>query len=232
MIYLLFQFLDSHRDAHFHYVPVLNLLRYLTFRTGLSFVTGYIVAVGMGSRFIRWMRTKQGKGQPIRTDGVERHLLEKKGTPTMGGFMILAGLMVGTLLWSDLTNIYVWVVLMVTAAYGGLGFMDDYEKVTKQTVAGVSSRMKLLVQFLVAAVAVPDHPLRPENARSGGAHLGRLPDLQGSPAEPRLVLCDLRHGVHRRLLQRGEPDRRPGRPRHRAGDDRSRRLRLHRLYRG
>jgi phospho-N-acetylmuramoyl-pentapeptide-transferase len=150
MIYLLFQSLD----AHHHYVPVLNLLRYLTFRTGLAFVTGYVVAVAMGSRFIRWMRTKQGKGQPIRTDGVERHVLEKKGTPTMGGFMILAGLTVGTLLWADLSNIYVWVVLLVTGAYGGLGFMDDYEKVTKQSVAGVSSRMKLLVQFLVAAVAV------------------------------------------------------------------------------
>jgi phospho-N-acetylmuramoyl-pentapeptide-transferase len=150
MFYLIFQSLD----AHHHYVPVLNLLRYLTFRTGLAFITGYGVAVGMGSRFIRWMRTKQGKGQPIRTDGIERHVLEKKGTPTMGGFMILAGLMVGTLLWADIANVYVWVVLMVTAAYGALGFLDDYEKVTKQTVAGVSSRMKLLVQFLIAGVAV------------------------------------------------------------------------------
>ncbi len=150
MFYLLFQSLD----AHHHYVPVLNLLRYLTFRTGLSLATGYVVAVAMGSRFIRWMRTKQGKGQPIRTDGIERHILEKKGTPTMGGFMILAGLMVGALLWADLKNVYVWVVLLVTAAYGGLGFLDDYEKVTKQTASGVSGRMKLLVQFLIAALAV------------------------------------------------------------------------------
>ena len=150
MLYLIYQSLD----AHHHYFPVANLLRYLTFRTGLAFITGYIVAVAMGSRFIRWMRTKQGKGQPIRTDGIERHVLEKKGTPTMGGFMILAGVLVGALLWADLKNIYVWVVLMVTAAYGSLGFMDDYEKVSKQTVAGVSSRMKLLVQFLVAGIAV------------------------------------------------------------------------------
>jgi phospho-N-acetylmuramoyl-pentapeptide-transferase len=150
MFYLLFQSLD----AHHHYVPVVNLLRYLTFRGGLSFVTGYVVAVAMGSRFIRFMRAKQGKGQPIRTDGIERHVLEKKGTPTMGGLMILAGLLVGTLLWADLRNIYIWVVLMVTAAYGVLGFLDDYEKVTKQTVAGVSGKMKLAIQFAVAALAV------------------------------------------------------------------------------
>jgi len=150
MFLLLFQALD----AHHHHVPVLNLLRYLTFRTGLSLATGYLIAIAMGSRFIRWMRSKQGKGQPIRTDGVARHIVEKKGTPTMGGFMILAGLVVGALLWSDLRNVYVWVVLMVTVAYGALGFLDDYEKVTKQSVAGVSGRMKLGVQFLVAALAV------------------------------------------------------------------------------
>jgi phospho-N-acetylmuramoyl-pentapeptide-transferase len=150
MFYLLFQSLD----AHHHYVPVVNLLLYLTFSGGLAFVTGYVVAVAMGSRFIRFMRTKQGKGQPIRTDGIERHVLEKKGTPTMGGLMILAGVLVGTLLWADLKNVYIWVVLMVTASYGVLGFLDDYEKVTKQTVAGVSGRMKLAIQFLVAALAV------------------------------------------------------------------------------
>jgi hypothetical protein len=85
------------RLGHEH-VPVLNLLKYLTFRTGMSMLTAYIVAVAMGSRFIRWMKAKQGKGQPIRTDGIERHVTEKAGTPTMGGFMILAGLFVGSLL--------------------------------------------------------------------------------------------------------------------------------------
>lgn len=107
----------------------------------------------MGSRFIRWMRARQGKGQPIRSDGIERHVLEKKGTPTMGGFMILAGLVVGTLIWADLSNLYVWVVLMVTAGYGLLGFMDDYAKVTKQTTAGLSGRQKLLAQFVIAFAA-------------------------------------------------------------------------------
>ena len=150
MFYLLYVKLAEHQ----HYVPLLNLLKYLTFRTGLALFTGQIVAVAMGSRFIRWMKSKQGKGQPIRSDGPESHILEKAGTPTMGGFMILAGMLVGTLLWADLRNPYVWTVLLVTAGYGVLGFLDDYSKVTKQTVAGIRGSMKLLIQFAIAAVAV------------------------------------------------------------------------------
>ena len=150
MLYLLYQWLAGHH----HYVPVLNLLKYLTFRTGMAVFTAQVVVVAMGSRFIRWMQARQGKGQPIRTDGIERHVIEKAGTPTMGGFMILAGLLVGTLLWSDLSNLYVWVVVLVTVGFGVLGFLDDYAKVTKQTTAGVSGKVKLLVQFLVALVAV------------------------------------------------------------------------------
>jgi phospho-N-acetylmuramoyl-pentapeptide-transferase len=164
MLYLLYQHLSGLGE----HIPFVNLFKYLTFRSGMAMVTAYIVAVAMGSRFIRWMRSKQGKGQPIRTDGIERHVLEKSGTPTMGGFMILAGLLVGTLLWADLTNIHVWVVMLVTAAYGVLGFLDDYAKVTKQTSAGLSSVQKLIVQFGVAVVAVvllivfaPKSPMTP-----------------------------------------------------------------------
>ena len=150
----MFYFLYQSLNAHDHYVPVLNLLRYLTFRTGLSLFTAQLVVAAMGSRFIAWMRAKQGRGQPIRADGPESHVIEKAGTPTMGGFMILAGLLVGTLLWSDLENVYVWVAILVTAGYGLLGFLDDYAKVTRQTSAGVSGRMKLLFQFAIALVAV------------------------------------------------------------------------------
>ena len=153
MFYLLYTYVSNGGLHGMHYVPFLNLLRYLTFRTGMSLVTAQLVVGLMGSRFINWMRAKQGRGQPIRKDGIERHVIEKAGTPTMGGFMILAGLGVGTLLWADLRSIYVWVVLAVTAAYGALGFVDDYAKVTKQTTAGVSSQMKLLIQFLVAGLA-------------------------------------------------------------------------------
>ena len=149
MFFLLYQQLDPHQ----HYIPLLNLMRYLTFRTGMALFTAQLVCVLMGSRFIRWIQAKQGRGQPIRSEGIERHVIEKKGTPTMGGFMILAGVVVGTLLWADLSNPYVWTVLFVTASYGVLGFLDDYAKVTKQTTAGVSSAMKLLVQLLVAAAA-------------------------------------------------------------------------------
>ena len=136
------------------HIPILNLMKYLTFRTGMSLFTAQLVVVAMGSRFIRWMQAKQGKGQPIRKEGIERHILEKSGTPTMGGVMILAGLLVSTLLWADLSNVYVWAVLLVTAGYGFLGFTDDYAKVTKQTTAGVSSQLRLVMEIAIALAAV------------------------------------------------------------------------------
>ncbi len=136
------------------HAPLLNLMKYITFRTGMALFTAQLVVVLMGSRFIRWMQAKQGRGQPIRTDGIERHILEKSGTPTMGGVMILAGLFTGALIWCDLSNVYVWAVLMVTAGFGLLGFMDDYAKVTRQSSAGVSGRLRLLVEALLAGLAV------------------------------------------------------------------------------
>jgi phospho-N-acetylmuramoyl-pentapeptide-transferase len=149
MLFLLIHMLE----AHGQHVPILNLFRYLTFRTGAAVFTAQAVVGLMGDRFINWMRKKQGRGQPIRSDGIERHVIEKVGTPTMGGFMILAGLIVGTLIWGDLANPFVWVVLMVTVAYGALGFLDDYAKVTKQTTAGVSGWLKIAIQFGVAGLA-------------------------------------------------------------------------------
>ncbi|CAN5184577.1 phospho-N-acetylmuramoyl-pentapeptide-transferase [soil metagenome] len=149
MFYWLYQQFGGH-----DYVPVLNLLKYITFRTGLALFTAQIVVTAMGSRFIRWMQAKQGKGQPIRTDGIERHVVEKAGTPTMGGFMILAGILVGTLLWGDLTDVYVWMVIAVTASFGFLGFLDDYAKVTKQTTEGVSGRLRLILELVFAGLAV------------------------------------------------------------------------------
>ncbi|MDQ0462260.1 phospho-N-acetylmuramoyl-pentapeptide-transferase [Caulobacter ginsengisoli] len=150
MLFLLHQWLSGFGE----HIPAANLLKYLTFRSGMAMITGYVVAVAMGSRFIGWMKAKQGKGQPIRAEGIARHVVEKAGTPTMGGFMILAGILVGSMLWADLSNVHVWLVLGVTAAYGLLGFLDDYAKVTKQTTAGVSSGMKLLIQTVVAVAAV------------------------------------------------------------------------------
>ena len=149
MFYLLYlQFADLAQDY-----PLLNLLQYQTVRVGLALFTGLIVAIAMGSRFIDWMRAKQGRGQPIRKDGPESHLLNKQGTPTMGGLMILAGVFAGTLLWADLTNPFVWVALLVTGGYGLLGFLDDYDKVTKQHHAGLTGKQKLAAQFAVALIA-------------------------------------------------------------------------------
>ncbi len=150
MLYLIYEHLVArHLD-----VPGRKLLRYLTFRGVMAVATAQLVVVAMGSRFIRWMRARQGKGQPIRSDGPERHILEKAGTPTMGGLMLLAGISVATLLWADLANIYVWVVLLVTLSFGALGFLDDYAKVTRQTTAGLSGRMRLAVEAGVAILAV------------------------------------------------------------------------------
>ena len=132
----------------------LNLVRYISFRAGAASATALLIGLLLGPKFISWLRVRQGKGQPIREDGIQRHIVEKAGTPTMGGLMFLAGITVATLLWADLTNIYIWVVLAVTLAFGGLGFLDDYAKVTKQTTAGISGRMRLAVEASIAVIAV------------------------------------------------------------------------------
>ncbi|SNB56239.1 Phospho-N-acetylmuramoyl-pentapeptide-transferase [Arboricoccus pini] len=139
------------------HVTFFNLFRYLTFRTGGAVMTALFLSFLIGPPLIRWLRTVQRGGQPIRLDGPESHLLTKQGTPTMGGMMILAALAVSTLLWADLRNGYVWIVLFVTLGYGGLGFADDWLKVTKRHTGGLSGRLKLLGQAvigLVAAIAV------------------------------------------------------------------------------
>ena len=150
MFYLLYEHVTS---LHQHW-PLINLMKYQTVRIFLAMITAMIVAVAMGSRFIRWMRARQGKGQPIREDGPSTHLLTKKGTPTMGGLMILAGIAVGTILWVDPHSAAAWVVFGVTMAYGLLGFIDDYAKVTRQTSAGLTSIQKLVAQIAIAVVAV------------------------------------------------------------------------------
>ncbi|HWJ75014.1 MAG TPA: phospho-N-acetylmuramoyl-pentapeptide-transferase [Kaistia sp.] len=130
----------------------LNVFRYITFRVGGATMTALIVVFLFGPTIIRALRMKQGKGQPIREDGPQSHLLTKKGTPTMGGLMILFGLIVSTLLWANLASFYVWIVLGVTVGFGLIGFYDDYLKVTKQSHKGFSGRSRLLVEFVIAAI--------------------------------------------------------------------------------
>ena len=132
---------------------ILNLFRYLTFRTGAAVMTALIISFIVGPPLIRWLRSKQGRGQPIRDDGPQTHIIKKQGTPTMGGFMILLALSVSTLLWADLSNGFVWAVLLVTAGFGLIGFADDYLKVTRANVAGLPGRLKLVLEVIVAVVA-------------------------------------------------------------------------------
>ncbi len=146
MFYWLTEFSDK--------VSFLNVFRYITFRTGGAIVTALVFVFLFGSPIIDLLRLKQGKGQPIRTDGPQSHLVTKKGTPTMGGLMILSGLLVSTLLWANPTSPYVWIVLGVTLSFGLIGFYDDYLKVTKQTHAGFAGRTRLLAEALIAVVAV------------------------------------------------------------------------------
>jgi phospho-N-acetylmuramoyl-pentapeptide-transferase len=145
-------------------LSVLNVFRYLTFRSAGAVVTALIFVFLFGPTIINLLRIKQGKGQPIRADGPESHLVTKTGTPTMGGLMILSGLLVSTLLWANLANAYVWVVLAVTLCFGLVGFYDDYLKVTKQTHDGFSGRTRLMAETLIAVTAC--YAL---------AHLGRVP---------------------------------------------------------
>lgn len=130
-----------------------NLFRYLTFRTGGALLTALFIAFVLGPSVIRWLKARQRDGQPIREDGPEGHLLTKKGTPTMGGVLILLALSISTLLWADLSNLYVWVILFVTVAFGLLGFADDYLKLTRRNHKGLPGRYKLLGQFAVAFIA-------------------------------------------------------------------------------
>ena len=121
-------------------IGAFNVFRYITFRTGGAVMTALLVSFWMGPGLIRWLKRKQREGQPIRLDGPESHLLTKKGTPTMGGTLILAALTTATLLWADLANGYVWVVLIVTLGYGLLGFFDDYLSLTRRSCGGLPGR--------------------------------------------------------------------------------------------
>jgi len=129
--------------------PVLNLFRYLTFRTGGAIMTALIISFVMGPRVINWLKSRQGSASNIREDVPDTHL-KKAGTPTMGGFLILLSISVSTLLWADTTNAYVWIVLIVTIGFGAVGFADDYLKLSRKNSKGLSGRLKLLFQLIIS----------------------------------------------------------------------------------
>ncbi|WP_377512947.1 phospho-N-acetylmuramoyl-pentapeptide-transferase [Octadecabacter sp. R77987] len=129
-----------------------NLFNYITFRAGGAFITALLFGFMFGPPLINVLRRRQGKGQPIRDDGPEGHFV-KAGTPTMGGLLIVGALLTATLLWARWDNPFVWMVLFVTMSFALIGFADDYAKVSKQTTAGVSSKVRLLLGFVIAGVA-------------------------------------------------------------------------------
>ncbi|AQX20035.1 phospho-N-acetylmuramoyl-pentapeptide-transferase [Bartonella sp. WD16.2] len=134
------------------WLPGVNVFRYITFRTVLAMLTSGLIVFLFGPSIIASLKVRQGKGQPIRADGPQTHF-KKAGTPTMGGLMILSGIVVSTLLWCNLSNIYLWVSLLVMLSFGIIGFYDDYLKVTKQTDKGFSGKARLGLEFLIATTA-------------------------------------------------------------------------------
>jgi phospho-N-acetylmuramoyl-pentapeptide-transferase len=145
MLFWLAEYLD--------FAGILNLFRYLTFRAGAAVTTALIIGMLIGPKFISMLRVRQGKGQPIRDDGPQTHLA-KVGTPTMGGLMILTAISISMLLWMDLSNLYIWACLIVMVGFGIVGFLDDYDKVKKRSHKGVSGKVRLLFEFLIAGAAV------------------------------------------------------------------------------
>jgi phospho-N-acetylmuramoyl-pentapeptide-transferase len=134
--------------------PLFNLFKYITFRTGGAILTALLLSFFMGPKVISWLKSQQKHGQPIRLDGPESHLLTKKGTPTMGGLLILIAFTFSTLLWSTFDNPYVWIVLLVTLGFGALGAIDDYLKLTKASSKGLPGKLKLVGQIIISTIAI------------------------------------------------------------------------------
>jgi phospho-N-acetylmuramoyl-pentapeptide-transferase len=150
---------------------LLNLIRYISFRAGAASATALAIGLLLGPWFISYLRVRQGKGQPIRADGPQSHLA-KRGTPTMGGLLILIAMVSSVLLWMEIANVYVWACLLVAAGFGFIGFLDDYDKVKKAHHAGLRGRTRLALEFGIAGVATY------LMVKAGGTNL-YLPFVQG-----------------------------------------------------
>jgi phospho-N-acetylmuramoyl-pentapeptide-transferase len=145
---MLYHLLTSLAETHIFF----NLFNYLTFRTGLAIMTSLVICFIIAKPMINWLKLKQKEGQPIRKDGPETHL-SKAGTPTMGGLMILISVTISTLLWSDLSNPFIWYALLVMVGYGAIGFADDFLKLTKRNTKGLPGKIKIVAQFVIGAIA-------------------------------------------------------------------------------
>lgn len=138
----------------FNVISAPDQLNTIYSRAFMAFFVALILALSYGDRLIKFLHHHQSKGQPIREDGPKTHLLTKKGTPTMGGLLILGGALLSILLCADLCNPLVWITIAVLLVYGFVGFVDDYVKVTKQTANAMTAKMKLVLQFSTALAAV------------------------------------------------------------------------------
>ena len=146
---MLYQFLLNFVDS----LSFLNVFKYLTFRTGLSFFTSLIIVLIIGGTFIKFF-SKQKILNPIRNDGPEDHIVKKIGTPTMGGVIILIGLLISVLFWADLSNLNVLFCLFIAISFGLLGAFDDYKKIKYSNSSGISSKLKLTFQIILAIIGV------------------------------------------------------------------------------
>ena len=146
---MLYNFLISLIDQF----SALNVFRYLTFRTGLSVISSMIIVFVVGAPFIKFIESHKITG-PIREDGPIDHIIKKSGTPTMGGILILVGILFGTLLWADLKNPYIWMLILVATSFGLLGAIDDFLKIKRNNSVGLSSKMKITFQIMLSLIAV------------------------------------------------------------------------------
>ena len=131
----------------------LNVFKYITFRTGLAFFTSLLITLLIGGPFIRFFSNRK-IFNPIREDGPTDHIIKKIGTPTMGGVIILIGLIVSVLLWADLKNIYILFCLYIVTSFGLLGAFDDYKKIINSSSSGISSKLKIIVQIVLAIIGL------------------------------------------------------------------------------
>jgi|TARA_B100001540_G_scaffold316825_1_gene347743 phospho-N-acetylmuramoyl-pentapeptide-transferase len=136
------------------YFNALNVFKYITFRTGGSILTALLISFIFGPYLIKKLKMNQIEGQPIRIDGPKSHLIKKKGTPTMGGILILFAFSFSTLLWAKLDNIYVWTVFSIVSSFGIIGLIDDWLKLTKRSSQGLNGKIKLLLQVILATLVV------------------------------------------------------------------------------
>src|SRR5215470_16029325 len=149
--YLLYEIIYNHlKDKEWFIIKALNVFQYVTFRTAYATITALLISLLFGGKLIGALR-KWNVGQQIREEGPQGHMV-KRGTPTMGGVLIVGSVLISTLLWARLSSVYAWTAIIATLLFAAVGFVDDYSKMAKQRSLGLTGRQKLLAQLLVAVM--------------------------------------------------------------------------------